>query len=592
MAILQLSRITNRKGLMQDLPQLSGAEFGWVIDERRLFVGNGTIADGAPIIGNTEILTEFSDILALSSTYTYKGDAAGYIVQTGPIGENIVRSLQHKFDDIASVKDFGAMGDGTTDDTLAINRALYELFCREVNPQIRRSLFFPAGVYVVSDIIKVPPHAKLWGEGLTSSIIQFQGATLACTAMVAGQRYVISSLGLTGTFPGTLDNGTANPTTPLVGEVFIASGPGTGDGTVRYVPKYVVTTADSLQQVNGNIGNAGAQYPTGIEMESMAIYSLEENTLLYVDSCTDSGFHYIGLQGPRISQADHANGNTGYLTSGVEIVSSSFTSHDLTFSKVISTGTTYGLTVNDYVRGVVYESGNLEFHYQGCRIGDAVLAGHNGPTGVVITRNIFDNIAYEGIYFGNDAAAANYFFNSSAFNVFYGVGDNFSSPASPASPVIRMAAAHTVSVGDLFERSDANDAILPRIGLYGNGGIALDSTHSIHLGAYERQVGIDAVLTDNTAIAATIFTMTNTVANAYRVDYHIKRSNADARMGWMYISINNGVINFNDEFSQTQDVGVIFDVIQGVGTYDTSLQYTTTSTGQNATFTYSVVRLD
>ena len=73
MAIVQVSRITNRKGLSENLPQLAGAEFGWVIDQRKLFIGNGTISEGAPAIGNTEILTQYSDIIAISSAYTYKG---------------------------------------------------------------------------------------------------------------------------------------------------------------------------------------------------------------------------------------------------------------------------------------------------------------------------------------------------------------------------------------------------------------------------------------------------------------------------------------------------------------------------------------
>ena len=62
MAIVQISQITNRKGLAADLPQLAGAELGWSTDTRQLFIGNGTLADGAPVIGNTEILTEFSVI--------------------------------------------------------------------------------------------------------------------------------------------------------------------------------------------------------------------------------------------------------------------------------------------------------------------------------------------------------------------------------------------------------------------------------------------------------------------------------------------------------------------------------------------------
>ena len=56
MAIVQVSRITARKGLMDDLPQpLAGAELGWAVDERRLFIGNGDLAEGVPTIGTTEI---------------------------------------------------------------------------------------------------------------------------------------------------------------------------------------------------------------------------------------------------------------------------------------------------------------------------------------------------------------------------------------------------------------------------------------------------------------------------------------------------------------------------------------------------------
>jgi hypothetical protein len=62
-AIVQISRITNRKGLQENLPQLAGAELGWSIDSRRLFIGNGTLQEGAPVIGNTEVLTEFSEVI-------------------------------------------------------------------------------------------------------------------------------------------------------------------------------------------------------------------------------------------------------------------------------------------------------------------------------------------------------------------------------------------------------------------------------------------------------------------------------------------------------------------------------------------------
>ena len=130
MAIVHISQITNRLGINSNLPQLAGAELGWSTDTRQLYIGNGTLAQGAPVIGNTEILTELSDILAFTNTYTYKGQAAGYTVQTGPTpGTPVSQSLQTWLDQFASVTDFGAVGDGVTDDTAAINRALYQLYC-------------------------------------------------------------------------------------------------------------------------------------------------------------------------------------------------------------------------------------------------------------------------------------------------------------------------------------------------------------------------------------------------------------------------------------------------------------------------------
>jgi hypothetical protein len=78
-AIVQVSRITNRKGLAENVPQLAGAELGWAIDERRLFIGNGTLQEGAPVIGNTEVLTEYSDVFLGRTQFSF-GD---YIVNAG-----------------------------------------------------------------------------------------------------------------------------------------------------------------------------------------------------------------------------------------------------------------------------------------------------------------------------------------------------------------------------------------------------------------------------------------------------------------------------------------------------------------------------
>jgi len=60
MAVIQISQIQVRSGLQEDLPQLATGEFGWSVDTQRLFIGKGTLAEGSPMVGVTEILTEYS----------------------------------------------------------------------------------------------------------------------------------------------------------------------------------------------------------------------------------------------------------------------------------------------------------------------------------------------------------------------------------------------------------------------------------------------------------------------------------------------------------------------------------------------------
>jgi hypothetical protein len=62
MAVIQISKIQVRRGYQENLPQLGSGELGWSIDSRRLYIGNGTLAEGAPAIGNTELLTIYSPI--------------------------------------------------------------------------------------------------------------------------------------------------------------------------------------------------------------------------------------------------------------------------------------------------------------------------------------------------------------------------------------------------------------------------------------------------------------------------------------------------------------------------------------------------
>lgn len=70
MAIVQISQIKHRRGTNENLPQLASAELGWSIDTRQLYIGNGTLAEGAPEVGRTEILTEYSNLPGVPATQT------------------------------------------------------------------------------------------------------------------------------------------------------------------------------------------------------------------------------------------------------------------------------------------------------------------------------------------------------------------------------------------------------------------------------------------------------------------------------------------------------------------------------------------
>lgn len=353
MAIVQISRITNRKGLTENLPQLAGAEFGWCVDSRRLFIGNGTLQAGAPVIGNTEILTEFSDITVLAD-YTYADIVVGYAAQTGPTpSDPVVRTVQAKLDDFASIRDFGAVGDGEADDTAAINRALFQLYCRENNTEIRRSLYFPAGTYRVTDTIVIPTYAKLVGEGADCSIILLQ-----------------------------LD---------------------AGDSTI---PDYVARFGDSRQQTGANIGVGGAVAPRNIEISSMTFQSAELTDVFLVQDARQSWFESVNFVGP-LTAADIEDSGADPDIAGARFASTaSNICQDITFERCGFYNNAVGIGTTQATQGVTVSNSGFGVLNQG------VVIGGNAQ-GFRVVHCVFDQIFSEGLVYDSSLNVSGYnaFFN-------------------------------------------------------------------------------------------------------------------------------------------------------------------------------------
>ena len=107
MAVVQISKIQHRRGRKNEgagIPQLSSGELGWAIDTQELYIGNGSVAEGSPYVGNSKVLTEHDNLFTLTEGYEYK-TGQGLIDTNGT-----ARSLQDKLDDVVDVAAFGVVG--------------------------------------------------------------------------------------------------------------------------------------------------------------------------------------------------------------------------------------------------------------------------------------------------------------------------------------------------------------------------------------------------------------------------------------------------------------------------------------------------
>lgn len=179
MAVVQISKIQIRKGkkLESGVPQLSGGELAWAVDTQELYIGNGSVAEGAPAVGNTKILTEYDNILELTRGYKF-AEGRPEIVRS------IGRTLQSKLDEYVSVRDYGATGDGSSDNTVAIQRALDDLFLNE-NTEFRKILFIPNGTYLCLSNLLIPSNAIIVGESNSDAVLSI-GNNIIATKTTSG----------------------------------------------------------------------------------------------------------------------------------------------------------------------------------------------------------------------------------------------------------------------------------------------------------------------------------------------------------------------------------------------------------------------
>jgi hypothetical protein len=167
MAVVQISKIQVRRGKKNSttgVPQLSSGELAWAVDSQELYIGNGSVAEGSPAVGNSKVLTEHDNLLELLGGYQFAQDP----IHSFPY--SVRRSMQSKLDETVSVKDFGAVGNGIIDDTAAFQAALERLFLSP-EPKYFKKLIVPKGNYLISGNLYIPTNTVLVGESSLSVLV-------------------------------------------------------------------------------------------------------------------------------------------------------------------------------------------------------------------------------------------------------------------------------------------------------------------------------------------------------------------------------------------------------------------------------------
>ena len=536
MPIVQISRIQHRRGKETDLPQLAAGELGWVVDSQKLYIGNGTVADGAPAVGNTQILTAGNTTFSTGTGYTYKG----YLGDSTPIltgaSADVSRTLQATLDDAISVKAFGAVGDDSTADVAAIQRALDEVYSDtdQDDTRARRIIFFPAGVYRISTAITIPPYAHLVGEGPDKTIIHNTSGSTA-----------------------------------------------------------VAVTEDDDGQGFGNIGDSSATTPTLIQLEGITFKNSGAKAGLSIDNATHVYVRNCKFHGSYASGGADSSDSKGITVRSTTALPCS----NIVFDQCIFTKFARLVDMSYDVTNVRFLNCDFSLGYYGALLGESMDGSSNGltkgPRGVQFNSSSWSQIGQQALYVkpaaGADSGTGPR--NIISQNNWYAetIANNWEGVESINEvPVIQFDNDECSSILDFFERTDQRNRTFS------------DSTSPSNAPPEVQGIGISTkqikqlTLTNNTSSATdTGIYIPGLNDKGVKIVYKINRAST-YRVGTFTISAAGEFSSYNDDFEESNGtVGVTLtakgsDGDSTAGADTIRVQYTTTSTGTNATMDYQV----
>lgn len=543
MAVVQISKIQVRRGRKNQtsLPQLAGGEFGWAVDTQQLYIGNGSVGEGAPFVGNTEILTEKSNIFDLLGAYTYKGylldNNGDSVIQTG-VSDPYTRSLQEKLDDFINIRDFGAIGDYAngvgTDDTAAIQRAIDQVYLNTANKTLdrsRRKIYFPAGSYKITAPLYIPSNLTFIGEGKDKTII-FQNSDSTNILITVADN---SAPGAYVDIGGMNDNNA--PSNVLFEGLTFKRNP----GSLTPVPVALLDCLRDSKFVNCKFEGVW-QNRTGIE----PIASRGNNSAVQL-----RGLGEVTCQNVEFDQCEFRNFVHG--------VYSDYDTFSISFRRS---------TFNFLFRGITLAETSVDVPGQTL-----------GPQNYLVMNCDFNKIDAEAWKVFDNAASSGH---KSSNNRYFDVGNDSLEQSQPATPVLDFSVKNCDSDNDYFQRHvDVNEIDFNKVGLGTN------------LVAYVPDVlGVDALeyptksanLLFNTPVVSPklLLKIPAWQQSKVVVDYVIRKNASDLyRAGQL-------VMNIHPNMANNQNLAV---TMTDTFTYSSQSETIGTTVGGNIRFFANVVNL-
>ena len=628
MAVVQISRIQVRRGQANSgtgFPQLASGELGWAIDTQQLYIGNGAVSEGAPAVGNTKILTNLdlagTSSLLQSLQHIYKTTDAN--ITTGASANSpVARYLQDRLDDSVSTSDFGTAGDGITDDTAAIQRAINQLFLNPGEPAVstnptgiskRVQLTMPAGQFNTSSPIYIPSYASLIGAGAEKTIIYYNpvstiiGTTIlnstTITTISATQAMIGASVVATGVPAG------ATVVSAVTGYSITISSAATASNTS--INLLITLSLPAVQFVNdsstpGNpssIGSTlGSTQPKNILIKDLTIHGpTGKNTCMQLDAVKDSVFDNLNLQGDW-------NNTLSSLSRGIfmQAVSSLVTCEHNIFRNIKFIGFSYAVFAKQDILYNSFEDCYITDAYKGFSLGegaDASTAGQQfGPRQTEIVNCKFYNVRRHAVDIELGTG------NITRDNKLINVGNNGGGNAGAIYPQIYFASYGNSSQNDYSDR--ANDLATTNLlsqyvpEVAGHGSYSLAGSRAVTLGYITSSATLAFRLPCSTTVNGIPIGST-----VFKIDY-IYKSNANyfTRRGTMTISadIDNKQIQLSDDYDFAGNdsavttaiildfqvyfldaTGVIYTGANGQTTASIGVYYTNNLNGDSGTLSYS-----